>query len=151
MPMNFIAESRPFALAGTRPHRHRVVVCVDQVDGRVRRQRRLHLCHRLFAQPVGDRVVDDPDAGKAGNRFTEPFTAVARRSGTGKPLDLHDRARAAQQRRDVLAGRLADVAIVGADERRVGLSFDLAIEYDNRDPALEGTLHDGRERLRFVR
>ena len=51
---------------------------------------------------------------------------------------------------DVLAGRAADLAVVGADERRVGVALDRAVEDDDRDAALEGPADDRRQRLRLV-
>ncbi len=52
---------------------------------------------------------------------------------------------------DELAGGLADLAVVGADEGRVRVALDRAVEHDHRDALLVDPAHDRRQRLRLVR
>src|SRR5689334_24615562 len=123
-----------------RAGRHRVVVRVDEVDVRVRRERGLHLRHRLLAEPVRDGVVDDVEVGKRGDRLAEAVAPVARGRRAGQALDLDDVALAVERLRDVLAGRLADELVVRADEGRVRVALDRAVEDDHRSLRLEDAL-----------
>ena len=87
--------------------------------------------------------------------FVEAVMTVVRGLRAHAAPDLDDvarcLARAAEQFDGIFAGRAADQLVVAADELRVLVGFDVAVEHEDRDLGVDRLLHDAGQAGQFLR
>ncbi len=135
---------------------HRIVVAVDEVDLLVVAQRGRHDVVGLVLLPVAGLLVEQVlDARLLVGELVEAVVPVVRRLGAHAAPDLDHVARrlagAAQHLDGIFAGGAADQLVVAADELRVLVGLDVAVEHEDRDLGIDRLLHHAGQAGRFLR